>query len=1714
MNSARPMKNLSKSAHSTVKWPIHKNTTFKNSNFNQRVNTVKDKKFNTARPKEVVNGARPKGVVNAVKGNNVNVVKASACWVWKPKTKDLDHVSKHNSNPQIDLQDQGVIDSGCSRHITGNMSYLTNYEEIDGGYVAFGGNPKGWKITGKGTIKTGNLDFENVYFLTDESQVLLKVPRKNNMYSVDLKNIIPKGGLTCLFSKATSDESELWHRRLGYINFKTMNKLVEGNLVRGLQNFLKIIKPVLFVKRESNIKLLVTPKPFSWVLFLATKDEKSFITRVENQIDQRVKVIRCDNGTEFKNKEMNQFCKRKADSKLPTTFCAEAVNTACYVQNRVLVTKPHNKTPYELFLGRKPTLGFMRPFGCPVTILNTIDHLGKFDGKADEGFFVGYSINRSGPNWLFDIDALTKLMNYKTVVVGNQSNGNAGTKACDDAGKARMETIPGKDYILLPLWTVDPPFCQSSKSSPDAGFKPLGDDEKKVTEEPGKEGGDPSKEDERDDQEKDASVSSTNNVNDSSTNEVNAVGRKESIELPDEPNMLALEDIVYSDDDEDVGAEVDMNNLDAFMHVSPISTTKIHKDLPVEQIIGDLNSAPQTRRMIKNLEDYAGASLDRKSTTEAKTVNGEVQLQALVDGKKIIVTEASVRRDLQLNDDRGNINKTQSKEILNEPSSIGTSSGSVPRCLETIGDIIAQTRFENISKTSNDPLLARGNTLRSGEDSLKLKELMELCTDLQTRVLDLETTKTTKANEITSLKRRFKKLERRNKSRTHGLKRIYRVGLSRRVESSKDEGLGEKDASKQGRIDDIDANKDIYLVNVHTDEDMFGVNDLDGDEVIVDNEDVVKTAEETRSVVEEVIAVIEKAKLVSAAEETVNDVPQTTSDGGRGGGKGGGGGGGKSGGGGGSKGDGGGGKCGGGSTRGGGGSSGKSGGGSGSMKASDSDVSSRKYYRYSGSLTILMLSQNVAWAIVNKGVRYLAIHDQQVDILNIILIEILVIRLGYFCHYCKSREILAMRILPMMDDPNITLEQYIRLEEEKAQKRGKVFNWETARYGKIWYDEDVHDVRSVETEFLAIVFNDNLTSNETPSCKPTVSSLNNNKIDFRISSDESDDEDYTTSLKDFENEFQPLVYNVSLSYKSDFSTEPHFMPQHIVEFDLKDETSLSEYDEVKQNVFQNRRDLPRDISLDSVVVLRYEKRSKSENKGKVPTEMELVLEQTQQGTSYEVSIRYFSWNMYATYHSTGTSDTDQIVSLVGPAGDLKINESVENKFPAIVFNDNLSSNETLSCEPTVSSLNDNEIDFKISFDESGDEDYTVVFDKNSFSYKIISTNDLKMDSENDNEKVNMPLFLSPEPSVSCIDDLDFFKDFENEFLAIFYNDDLTSKSDFLTESTLSPQYIDEFDLKNETSLSEYDEKEQNVYMAPLSPCDQRHLWLRFQVVGYTEEIVHDFEQRLETIFKRQMMSRRIGDEMGLDVAGTLCFHLGGARRSMPWRQFILALGLHTAEEMAEDGFRAYWLGSERVIPDKGDLNHYWVEISYSRDFLRGAPCYTYIIDPVRRLCHRLISYNISGMGHAPKKVNATNLFYLCSMDRGAANVLYLVAQYLFRHIEGRKSGTRLSRGHFIGRLAHHFGLVSDDGLRGLSVVARNLPLIDIGELVKLNICMEIRDNWAWVALGPERQPDAAAGALGAIEDAPAVDEGSQVDPTPVQVPQPPPPPPAAGRTMP
>ncbi|GKA27628.1 hypothetical protein Tco_0713796 [Tanacetum coccineum] len=199
-----------------------------------------------------------------------------------------------------------------------------------------------------------------------------------------------------------------------------------------------------------------------------------------------------------------------------------------------------------------------------------------------------------------------------------------------------------------------------------------------------------------------------------------------------------------------------------------------------EQIVDFLNASSIRYALTVNLTIYTSCIQQFWATVKVKTVNGEVQLQVLVDGKKIIITESTIRRDLQLED-------AEEEEEINE---------------------------ENVPTHSNDPLL-------SGEDRLKLEELMALCTSLQNRVLDLEHTKTTQALEIDSLKRRVKKLKKKQRSRTHGLRRLYKVGLSARVISSKDEGLGEEDASKQGRkIHDIDADEDITLDNVH-DEDMF-----------------------------------------------------------------------------------------------------------------------------------------------------------------------------------------------------------------------------------------------------------------------------------------------------------------------------------------------------------------------------------------------------------------------------------------------------------------------------------------------------------------------------------------------------------------------------------------------------------------------------------------------------------------------------------------------------------------------------------------------------------------------------------------------------------------------------------------------------------------------------------------------------------------------------
>ncbi|GJY77871.1 putative ribonuclease H-like domain-containing protein [Tanacetum coccineum] len=577
---------------------------------------------------KAVNTARPNSaVVNAMRENQVNAVKASACWVWRPTKLNKFYPQK---------EDQGYIDSRFSRHITWNMSYLLKFKEFDGGYVTFRGGAKGGKINGKGTLKTGKLDFEDVYFVKELQFNLFSVSqicdKKNN-------NIVPKECLTCLVAKATLDESMLWHRRLGHVNFKTINKLVKENLVRGLpsKRFENDQTCVACLKGKqhkasckSKIQNSITQPLFMLhmdlfgLTFMSSLMNKKYCLVVTDDYSRFTWIIIWDNGTEFKNRVISEFCEEKcikkefsaartlqqncvakrrnrtlieaartmlADSKLPTIFWAEAVNTAFYVQNRVLVVKPHNKTPYELFRGRTPALSFMRPFGCHLTILKILDYLGKFDEKLDEGFFVGYSMNSKdfrvynirtrkveenlhirfledkpiiagdGPKWLFDIDILTKSMNYVPVVV---------------------------DGSL---------FDSSSKNASNDEPQPSNDAGNKVGEGVNKESG-------FDDQERPENSTQDVNtarpsINTVSTN-VNTGSLNINIVSPNQYTapLEATHADFFGDE-----TEVDMSNITTTYPVPSTPNTRIHKDHSLDHVIGDVQSGVLTRRMTKTTNE-------------------------------------------------------------------------------------------------------------------------------------------------------------------------------------------------------------------------------------------------------------------------------------------------------------------------------------------------------------------------------------------------------------------------------------------------------------------------------------------------------------------------------------------------------------------------------------------------------------------------------------------------------------------------------------------------------------------------------------------------------------------------------------------------------------------------------------------------------------------------------------------------------------------------------------------------------------------------------------------------------------------------------------------------------------------------------------------------------------------------------------------------------
>nr|GEU76851.1 hypothetical protein [Tanacetum cinerariifolium] len=490
----------------------------------------------------------------------------------------LESVEAGLGNPQNALKDKGVIDSGCLRHMTGNISYLSNFEEIKGGYVAFGGNSKGGKIIGKGKIRTGKLDFDDVYFVKDlkfnlfsvsqicdkknsvlftdtecivlpsnftfldENHVVLRVLRENNMYNVDIKNIVPLGDLTFLCEKATLDESNLWPRRLGHINFKTMNKLVKGNLVRGLPS--KVFKnnhTCVACKKGKQHRASCKSKPVSQPLQRIKREFSIARTPQHNGI------------TERKNRTLIKAARTMlSDSLLPVLFWADAVNTACYVQNRVLATKPHNKTPYKLLLGKTPSIGFMRPFGYLVTILNTLDPLGKFNGKADEGFLVGYSVSikafrvfNSRTRIVQETLHINFMENQPNVAGRNQPNSSAcvyENLTTDTSGK---EADSVQQYVLLPLWSSGSKNPQNTDA---AAFEVKEHNTNGVN----------------------AASTSVTTDGPNFTNSTNAfsaagpsnttvsptfgIDKKSSFmdpsQYPDDPDMPALEEITYSDDEE------------------------------------------------------------------------------------------------------------------------------------------------------------------------------------------------------------------------------------------------------------------------------------------------------------------------------------------------------------------------------------------------------------------------------------------------------------------------------------------------------------------------------------------------------------------------------------------------------------------------------------------------------------------------------------------------------------------------------------------------------------------------------------------------------------------------------------------------------------------------------------------------------------------------------------------------------------------------------------------------------------------------------------------------------------------------------------------------------------------------------------------------------------------------------------------------------------
>ncbi|GJR19894.1 hypothetical protein Tco_0968421 [Tanacetum coccineum] len=582
-----------------------------------------------------------------------------------------------------------------------------------------------------------------------------------------------------------------------------------------------------------------------------------------------------------------------------------------------------------------------------------------------------------------------------------------------------------------------------------------------------------------------------------------------------------------------------------------------------------------------------------------------------------------------------------------------------------------------------------------------------------------------------------------------------------------------------------------------------------------------------------------------------------------------------------------------------------------------------------------------------------------------------------------------------MDDPNITMEEYIRLEEEKARRRGKVYNWETATYATLL-------------------------------CEPTVSSLNNDEIDFIISFDEFDDEDCTTVYTAYTNRMDMAYPNrMDTAYRLSGRYPAVTFCASIRTYSLNNTTYTvinTAYHGPIRRIHQGRYGV-------SVPALTKDHRGISPIRRIQRDSIRRI-----QDIVFEYSGRYQAWSLLqeipnTPYPTLGyarrkrAEESTTVINSIGDNGDL----------------DNSTNNVLIPLDSWTSGL----LVYKLPL--SVIMEYLVKISKKARILEL----------KRRNMKIVVLTSNTPYPSrkirriCACTSqkttkETRSIRRLRKKYCLNLKNG-MPPRDKMDNPNITMEEYIRLEEEKAHRHGMVYNWETAKVSFDESNDDD-------YTVKGYTKEIEHDFEQRHEMIFERQVNRVHLLDFEGLtpDMRQDLAVRLRMVYTrddgqevfvSHAWRrlfeiraplvhEFLLDFfstcrigSLHTTEEMAKGGFEAYWLGSERVIPDKGDLSGYWIEISLDRDFLRSAPSYTYIRD-------------LHGL-------------------RGSQGPLFISIVLV---------------------------LASDDGLRGLSVVTRELSLIDMGELIKLTICMEVGDNWAWVALEEKRQPVAVSAAPGDVEE--------------------------------